>query len=171
MIITKTIILMLIFLGSTSIGYIISKKYSNRVIELKEFRNAINILENKIKFTYEPIGEIFKEISKNINTDISNVFMKASNYLENSTTKEAWKKAIEEEKDYLSINDEDRNIIENLGNMLGKTDVDGQISEIKLTSKFIETQIEKAEEEKKKNQKLYRTLGTVIGLAIVIILI
>lgn len=32
-------------------------------------------------------------------------------------------------------------------------------------------QIEKAEKEKAKNEKLYKTLGTVIGLAIVIILI
>ena len=35
----------------------------------------------------------------------------------------------------------------------------------------IEKQIEKAEEERNKNEKLYKTLGTVIGLAIVIILI
>lgn len=32
-------------------------------------------------------------------------------------------------------------------------------------------QIEKAEEERKKNEKMYKTLGVVIGLAVVIILI
>ena len=32
-------------------------------------------------------------------------------------------------------------------------------------------QIEKAEDERKKNEKMYRTLGSVIGLAIVIILV
>lgn len=49
--------------------------------------------------------------------------------------------------------------------------MDGQVSEFKLTSSYIDAQIEKAEEEKKKNEKLYRTLGTIIGLAIIIILI
>lgn len=47
----------------------------------------------------------------------------------------------------------------------------GQISEIELNRDFIETQIKKAEEECKKNEKMYRTLGTIVGLTIVIILI
>lgn len=58
-----------------------------------------------------------------------------------------------------------------MGRCCGKTDVEGQISEIRLTSDFIETQIKKAEEECKKNEKLYQTLGTIAGLAIAIILI
>ncbi len=53
----------------------------------------------------------------------------------------------------------------------GKTDVEGQISEIELTSSFIDIQIKKAEEERKKNEKMYKTLGSVIGLAIVIVLV
>ena len=167
----KFIILTIILGGSTSIGFLISKKYKNRVIELKDFRNAINILETKIKFTYEPIKEIFKEISKNTDKKISQIFENSCKYIEENSTKEAWNKSIEETKEILSLNEEDINIIKSLGNMLGKTDVEGQISEIELTSNYIETQIAKAEEERKKNEKMYRTLGTVVGLAIVIILI
>ena len=54
--------------------------------------------------------------------------------------------------------------------MLGQTDVEGQISEIEVTENFLNMQIEKAEEDKKKNQKLYKTLGVTIGLVFVIIL-
>ena len=55
-------------------------------------------------------------------------------------------------------------------NFYGKTDVEGQISEIEVTLDFIDTQIKNAEYECKKNEKLYRTLGTIVGLAIIIIL-
>ena len=55
-------------------------------------------------------------------------------------------------------------------NYCGKTDIEGQISEIELTNTFLDIQIEKAENEKQKNQKMYKTLGTVVGLALVIIL-
>lgn len=171
MIIIKFIILTAIFTGSTSIGFLMSKKYKNRVIELREFKTAIHTLEAKIKFTYEPIPEIFKQISENLQNNISKIFERASKYIGEYTTKQAWNKAIEEIKPILSLNSEDIKIMQDLGNLLGKTDVSGQISEIEVTSSFIETQIIKAEEERKKNEKMYRNLGTIVGLAIVIILI
>ena len=71
----------------------------------------------------------------------------------------------------ISINQEDKNILKRLGKLLGQTDVEGQVSEIEVTQSFLDTQIEKAEEEKKKNQKMYKTLGIVMGLTFVIILI
>ena len=120
MIIIKFTILLLIFASSTSIGYLISKKYVNRVIELKQFRNTINILENKIKFTYEPIPEIFKQISNNSEENISKIFQKASEYIIKENTKDAWNRAIEDEENNLSLNTEDINIIKNMGNMLRK---------------------------------------------------
>lgn len=64
MILFKYIFLILIFIGCTSIGYFYSTRFKNRVIELKEFKSALNIMKNKIKFTYKPLEEIFEEISK-----------------------------------------------------------------------------------------------------------
>lgn len=46
----------------------------------------------------------------------------------------------------------------------------GQVSEIDLTLSFLNNQIDKAEKERAKNEKLYRTLGAITGLGIVIIL-
>ena len=45
------------------------------------------------------------------------------------------------------------------------------MSEINLNMNFLDSQIKVAEEEQKKNAKMYRTLGTIVGLAIIIILI
>ncbi len=44
------------------------------------------------------------------------------------------------------------------------------MSEISLFKEILKNQIQKAEEEKKKNAKMYRSLGTILGLAIIIIL-
>ena len=59
MIIIKYIMLITIFLASFSGGKLISKRYKNRVIELRKFKDAINILETKIKFTHEPLRRDF----------------------------------------------------------------------------------------------------------------
>ena len=166
--ILKFIILIMIFLLSAFIGILISKKYSSRVLELKELKNALNILKTKIKFTYEPLPEIFKQMSENLQKNISAIFYNASINMKDMPTKEAWETSISSAT--LNLNNEDISMLKNLGKLLGKTDVEGQVSQIELTSSFIDMQIKKAEDERRKNEKMYKTLGTVIGLAIVIIL-
>ena len=61
--------------------------------------------------------------------------------------------------------------MQNLGRLLGQTDLDGQLSEIEVVNDFLTAQLENASEERRKNEKMYRTLGLVTGLTIAIILI
>ena len=89
--------------------------------------------------------------------------------MKEKSAKDAWEEVVD--KTGTSLTKEDKSIIKNLGRMLGKTDLEGQVSEIKLVQDFLNTQIEIAEKEKQKNEKLYKTLGGVVGLAIVIILV
>ena len=141
MFIIKTIILLTIFGTSLSLGIMFSKKYSNRVKTLKELNSALNIFLTKIKYTYEPIPDIFEEISKNTYKNVSNLFYDLSQKMKNTEAGTAWLNSIEES---------------NL--------------EIELTQSFLKKQIEYAEQERQKNEKLYKTLGMTIGLAIVILL-
>ena len=55
--------------------------------------------------------------------------------------------------------------------MLGKTDIEGQASQIEHTIAFLEIQIKKAEEARTKNEKLYKSLGSLAGAGLVILLI
>ena len=169
MIFLKFISLSLVFAIAFYIGWLISKKYSNRVLELKEMKNALNMFETKIKFTYASVPEIFKEISENIKNVIGNIFEVAWRQMEHMTAGEAWQYSLDNVQ--CNLKQEDKDVIKKLGRMLGKTDVDGQISEIKLVNEFLNTQIQLAEEEKNKNEKMYKTLGGIIGLTIVIVLI
>lgn len=173
MIIVKYTLLLIIFTGATFLGNLISKKYKNRVEELKNFKEACNILESKIKFTYQPLGDIFQEISNILDrhNNIYKIFEFSYESMNNCDFKTSWENAIEKEKVNLNLKKEDINLIKNFGNMLGKTDVSGQLNEINLTMNFLDSQILSAEEECKKNEKMYRTLGTIFGLAIIIILI
>ena len=146
-----------------------SKKYSNRLRDLKEMRKALNFFEEKIKFTYEPIPDVFEEISHKVQDNIGEIFYNSSKSMENESAGVAWEKAVDEANN--NFTKEDKDIIKGLAKMLGKTDIDGQVSEIRLTCKFLDVQIKDAEIEKNKNEKLYKTLGATVGLALVIILI
>ena len=88
----KYFILFLILILATMIGRFLSKKYVYRLEELEDIKNALNILKSKIKFTYEPIPEIFGEISKTSGKNVSNLFEIAKNKMNDLTANEAWKK-------------------------------------------------------------------------------
>ena len=81
----------------------------------------------------------------------------------------AWVEALESQN--TNLKKEDIEVLKGLSNLLGKVDVEGQVSEIELVDNFLNTQIEKAEEESKKSEKMYKVLGVTIGLAMVIVLV
>ncbi len=169
MLVVKILIYSFIFLSSSLIGILISKKYVNRVNELIEFKTALNMFKTKMKYTYEPIPDIFSEISNSLNSNISNVFKTASKKMCKLSAGTAWNVALELEG--LNISEEDKSVLGNLGKLLGKTDISGQLNQIELTTEFLDNQIKKAEQERIKNERLYKTLGVIIGMTIVIILI
>ena len=88
--------------------------------------------------------------------------------MKNETANVAWEQALQETNTNLKT--EDKQVLKNLSKLLGQTDIEGQTSQIEITQAFLETQIQEAEEEKQKNEKLYSRLGIIIGLTIVIIL-
>ena len=166
--VTKYILLLAIFALSTAIGFFIAKSYQNRVVELKEFKNILNIMKTKIKFTYEPLAEIFKQISKDNESEVEKIFGQMANQITYYQAKDVWENCIQDAD--ISIKQEDKDVLKKLGKLLGQTDIEGQISEIEVIENFLDMQIENAEEERKKNQKMYKTLGIVAGLVFVIIL-
>lgn len=164
----KMLMLILILAICTSIGMLKAKSYDSRVVELKKIKNALEVLKSKIEFTYEPIKEIFSEISKIVYKEEENIFQETVNLMRTTGVTESWNIAVEKN---INLNQEDKSTVKMFGKLLGKTDKAGQINEINVTSKLIDTLIEKAENEKNKNYKLFQTLGSVVGIGICIILI
>ena len=165
MYIIKWFLLIIVFCTSTIIGLLISKKYSNRLHILKGIKNALNMFEVKINFSCE----IFNEISKKVKGISGKIFLDAAENMKTMLAGQAWEMALENNSENLSK--EDINSLKPLGKLLGKTDIAGQISQIKLVSEFLEEQISEAIQEKNKNEKMYQKLGAIVGLVMVIFLI
>lgn len=158
-----------IILICSYIGIDKAKTFSIRVFKLRNLKNSFNIFKTKLEFTYEPIKEIFTEISEIVYKNKNNIFKSYVENMGNGKFEKAWNLAVAENS--FSLSKEDIKIISNFGNLLGKTDLKGQITEIELANNFLDKQIIEAEEIRKKNDKLYKSLGIIIGITIVIVLV
>lgn len=166
MIIIKYISLLGIIIISSYLGICKAKDYENRVKELTKFKCALVMFKSKIEFTYEPIKSIFEDISKIVYKEKDNIFEKVIKNESDIYT--SWKSAVMNEKNFT---EEDKELIETFGKLLGKTDLAGQVNEINLGLNLVEKQLIDAENEKNKNVKFYKTMGMVCGIGICIILI
>ena len=167
--IIKTFFLAIIFGLAVYIGNSKANQYINRLKELISIKSVLNILENKIKFTQSPLQEIFKQIAENCSEkNIKKIFQLLEKEQDKNLHRN-WENTIN--KIESNLNNEKKKILIDMGKILGTTDVEGQVSNIKIANSFIDKQIENAEKEKEKNVKLFRTLGIVSGLGIIIILI
>ena len=167
--ILKIIILTIIMGMCTSLGLMKANRYKLRVIDLQEIKKALNLILTKMRYTYEPLPDLFYEISNDLNENIANIFIKSHEFMEFLNAGQAWEKAVDEST--YNFTKEDINIIKGLSKLLGKTDLEGQLMQIELTNKLLDEQIVQATNLKNKNTKLYKTLGATIGLAIMIIFI
>ena len=165
----KILIYSSIFLVCSIIGLLKSQKYVYRVEELQEFKNALNMFKTKIKFTYEPIPDVFLEISKKIKGDVGKLFWDASRNMSLDFAGDAWEKSLNNSN--IMLLEDDKEALRSLGKLLGSTDIDGQLSQIRLVNGFLNEQIKEAIEQKDKNETMYKKLGIIVGLAVVIVLV
>lgn len=165
----KSIIICIIIFLTSYLGIIKSQKYSFRVYELKQIKEALSIFKSKIMYTYETIPSIFNEISSLLSGNVTSLFKVSAEKMIENTAQNSWNYAIDNCAN--SLNKEDIEIVRTLGNLLGKTDKEGQIAEIELVQTFLNSQIDKAEIENSKNEKLYKKLGVLAGVSIGILLI
>ena len=114
--IIKYFMLFLILIFSSLIGKFLAKRYVYRLQELEELKNSLNIFKSKIKFTYEPIPEIFGEISKNTNYNISKLFKQATENMQDGTASLAWEIAVDDFSG--NLNKEDKQAIKTLSKLL-----------------------------------------------------
>lgn len=168
MIIIKYICLILIFIITSKIGFIKAKSLKNRVDELNKIESSFNLFKTKIEFTNDIIEEIFKQISVVIYNNKSNLFLETINKPNKRNLLENWNISLED-NNYLK--EDDKEILRIFGKNLGKLDKKGQVSQLKETINLIKKQTQYAEKEVLKNEKMYKSLGSIIGAVIVIILI
>lgn len=165
---------LMVILSSSAIGYVYSKRFSDRPQHLRMIQVQLQLLETEIGYMRNTIAEAFKKISMIDNSPTAEIFRHAGIYIENrdfASAYEAWAASVRSNIQKTALNSEDEELLISFGKSLGCTDCDGQVRNIRNMLSQLKVQEQKSETERLKNEKMCRNLGILSGIAVVILLI
>ncbi|WP_252222676.1 MULTISPECIES: stage III sporulation protein SpoIIIAB [unclassified Clostridium] len=170
----KLVLIFMLFVTASYIGFLYGETFRKRYIQLKEILKNLIILQNEILYGSTPLPEALSSIQKKtmkpISTLIGNVNEKlCEGEAESVYSAFSSEYALLEEEFYLS--NSDKNFLIDFIKSLGESGLYGQEKIFELVIENVRSNLKEAEEESKKNIKVYRYLGICIGAMITIFLI
>ena len=172
MIVIKIVLSIAIVCLTAYIGSYKARKLKKREYILREMVTFLKLVENEIRYMLNILPNAYEIARQKLNTELKMAIggivvdmldTKNVTYIEGSIEKNI--------SEIESLEKYDKEIIISTLKNLGRSDVEGQINIIQNTINILESQISEANEIKSTNSKLYKTIGIITGLMLVIIFI
>ncbi|MCK9442976.1 MAG: stage III sporulation protein AB [Tissierellaceae bacterium] len=163
-----------IFITSSAIGFSYGQTFSLRFENLLYLEHCIKILETEIVYGATPLPEALANVKKKGKPRVSFIFDDIRRDLISNKREAIYHSflTVEEKLHHrLHLKKEDIEIFFSLGRVLGSSDREDQSKIFKIVLAQLEGQLDEAKLEKNQNAKLYRSLGIITGLGIIILLI
>lgn len=165
----KLIGAVLVFFSGLFWGLRKSAELSKRERSLRDIKTALNILESEIVFSSHYLKHAFLRISELLSC--GGLFSDMSSAIGEMPAAEAWRFALLKNQKELFLKDTDVEILNILGSELGMSDREQQVKNIRHVSSLLEQNLALAHDDCIKTAKLYRSMGILGGLFVIIILI
>ena len=172
MFVFKLVLSALIIAITGYIGVYNARKLKTREYILREMVTFLELVKNEITYMLSILPNAYESARQKLTTRLNIAIGQIVVDMLSFDTKEIVEQSIVKNISAISeLTDYDKNVFISTLKNLGRSDLDSQINIIDNNIKIIENQIKEANEYKLKNTKLYRTVGVITGLMIVIICI
>ena len=174
MIFLKTILLIVIFSICTSIGILHGRTFSTRLENLIYLEQCIKILETEIVYGSTPLPQALTNVFEKGNLRVSFIFEAINRDLLENKRGDIYLSFVSVKEilfTKLNLKKVDVEAFMSLGRVLGTSNREDQEKNLKITLNQFTVLISEAREERNKNEKLYKTLGLITGIGIIIILV
>ena len=168
----KLVISFIIIIVCTYVGAYKAKKLKNREYILRDMVTFLKLVENEIKYMMDILPNVYESSRQKLITSLKDsIGQIVVDMLKLDSSILIDKSIVENISNIEELTQYDKNIFISTLKNLGRSDVESQINIINNAINVIENQIVEANEIKNKNSKLYKTVGVITGLMIVIICI
>ncbi len=159
--------------GSAAIGISAANRLTLRINVLNAWMSVLDMMHSEIKFLLTPVNELMIKCKKSVKEPIKTFFdecMEICNKQADISFYSAWSSALGR-ADYMELTGQEKQVLLDLGNTLGRYDANEQAARIEHLRKVLEGRAKAAESEKGRLGKLYGSLGVACGIALVIVFI
>ncbi|MDN5346880.1 MAG: stage sporulation protein [Clostridia bacterium] len=162
----------LVIFGCGMLGLSLAQGYRLRPLHLRNLQSALKMLETEIEYAATPLPEALAKIAGLADAPATTFFSQAAAALREEPGRpvlETWQQALKFLAAEGSLTAADLNILKSLGQTLGASDREDQLKNIELARLQLQEQEKQAEEEEKRQGRMWRTLGFLLGAALVLV--
>ncbi|EIT87336.1 stage III sporulation protein SpoAB [Fictibacillus macauensis ZFHKF-1] len=163
----------LILFSTSWMGFAMAKKVKERPKQLRELKVALQSLEAEIMYGHVPLDEAFGHLSRQLNEPIAAFFGELAGALQEtaSSVPILWEEALTRLAERSSLKKAELEVLQQFGSTLGRHDRDNQKRHIQLTLSHLERELDEATAAVATYEKLYKSVGVLSGLLLIILLI
>lgn len=174
MVIYKVIGGILTFASCSLLGLYYSFREGYRIADLNELKKALVILRSEIEFSHASLPEALAGISKRTEKRTGDFFGFLRDRLSENSGEEIsvlWSMAVKEKLSLTHLAAEDFECLERFGKTLGYPDKKMQTDSIDIAIEYINSKITLLNVQNERTRRMYRSVGIVGGILIVVVLI
>lgn len=169
----KLIGAILIFFSCSWMGIMGGRRLAHRCQQINDLRRDLTFLEMDINYAITSLPEAFEKLAMESNWPLTILWERSHHYLsrgEGYLAQEAWQQAVQDFREKGALKQRELAVLHDFGSGLGLTDRQEQLKKFRLVQEQLAIAQKEAEDVKKKNQGMWRTMGVLGGLALVILL-
>ncbi|AGB40508.1 stage III sporulation protein AB [Halobacteroides halobius DSM 5150] len=161
----------LIIISSTGLGFVVARQFILRSKQLKQIKLALELLQTEISYGITPLPQAFEKIASELDAPVDNFFVEAREGLKaGQTAKDAWQQAVKKVISQTALGQTEEDVLLDFGCNLGQSTSDDQLRYLNLAQDHINNLHQEAITDQKEKVKLWRYLGVLGGLFIVILI-
>lgn len=161
-------------LATTMTGFRIGETYRARIGNLYTLKRMAQLFEGEIRYGNALLEEVFVSCARRLPepfaTFLSQIGQKLS-VLPGVLLGDIWEREVKESLKQTCLTRQDKEELRLFGRQLGHLDIQMQQKVIKQYESVLDRELEELQGEAQKKQKLYRTLGVLSGLFVLILLL
>lgn len=172
--IVKIIGCILIIGACSYMGFFLGKQFNARLEQIRKLRSSLKMLETEISYSMNPLPEALYKVGMRIPGPVGVLYKYTAGLLEKNLglpMEQVWRSGLNKLFKESSLKKEELDILDDFGLGLGGSDKEEQLKNLHLTQEHLRIIELNAESDRNKYERMYKTLGVLAGVALVLVLI